>query len=308
MVGGMSMSRDGRECWNVRAGRIARGITLVETLVVIGIIGVLSGLALVAVQRTRESARRMQCGSNLHQLGLALQTHHTERNRFPAGIEWKRGRSMWISSWAVKLYPYIEYEDLFEQVKRDYRRLPLPFGSVPHVGFSHPIPLFSCPSDGRADRARVARGYYAALTNYQGVQGIDVKRHDGVLFADSAIRVQDIRDGTSHTVIVGERPPSIDFWLGWLYAGFGFDRGTGDAVLGVQEINNRWDYLAQCPRRRGRFAGSSLDEPCHMLEFWSMHPGGAWFAFADGSVKFISYGAQSSLRRAATRNGGLRGA
>jgi len=45
-----------------------------------------------------------------------------------------------------------------------------------------------------------------------------------------------------------------------------------------------------------------------MLEFWSMHPGGAWFAFADGSVKFISYGAQSSLRRAATRNGGLGGA
>ena len=291
------------KCSNFEFDR-RRGLTLIEMLVAIGIVGVLSSLALYAVQRSREAARRAQCGNNLRQIGLALQAHHTEQNRFPAGIVWRAGQPMWLSSWSVKLYPYVEYEDLYREVLRDYQQLKAPIGGgAPHYGVSHPVPLFSCPSDGRADRARMARGQeYVALTNYLGVLGTDVQKENGILFADSAVRMKDIRDGSSRTVIVGERPPSADLWYGWLYTGFGFGRGSGDVVLGVQELNNQFDILSQCSRTRGSFGDTTLDEPCHILHFWSMHPGGAMFAFADGSVQFVSYGSATMIERAATRD------
>jgi len=73
-------------------------------------------------------------------------------------------------------------------------------------------------------------------------------RKDGVLFLDSSVRLSDIRDGTSNTLMVGERPPSPDFILGWWYAGWGMDQtGSGDAVLGVRAKNNG-EFAPDCPQ------------------------------------------------------------
>ncbi len=279
------------------------GFTLVELLVVIAIIGILLGLLIPAVMMALESARKVACKNNLRQIGVALVNHHDTYGAFPAGIEWNHPQKMPLSSWAVKLYPYLEQQSLFDQAQADYGRGFSVFGPIPHRGVSHAVPTFSCPSDGRAETTQFARNrLYVALTNYLGIIGTDQQAKDGVLFADSHIRIRNIRDGTSHTVMVGERPPSQDMWFGWLYSGLGIDQGTADVVLGVQERNNRYDMLSECSLRRAWFKHTSFSDPCHVLHYWSFHPGGAMFLSADGSVRFFAYGDRLQLEKAARRN------
>jgi len=286
---------------NIRR-RDRSALTIVELLVSISVIGILIGLAIPAVIKGREAARKAQCRNNLHQIGLALHIHHEERLRFPAGVTW-RDRSMRLVSWQVRVYPYLGRRALWTTAVEDYAESSSPFGPIPHAGFSRPVKVFSCPSDGRSETPHMSRSrFYVALTDYLGVLGTDVSSQNGMLYADSKIRIAQVRDGTSHTVIVGERPPSKDYYWGWLYAGAGFDRGSGDMILGLKEFNNGRDLLATCSMRRGMFQASSLDRPCHMLHFWSMHVGGAFFLYVDGSVRFHSYGDRASLVRAATRN------
>jgi len=130
---------------------------------------------------------------------------------------------------------------------------------------------------------------------------------DGVLFQDSQVRLGQVSDVTSQTLFLGERPPSRDFRFGWWYAGFGQDgRGTMDMVLGVREAN----FLpippgSACTSIPYRFVSASgVDAPCGKFHYWSLHSGGANFAFCDGSVRFLRYEADSILPALATRAGG----
>src|SRR6202011_3674289 len=84
----------------------------------------------------------------------------------------------------------------------------------PHVGFDSVIPLFSCPAASRTESGQKARGYQVALTSYLGCSGQSLMSRDGVLYLDSNIRMSAILDGTSNTLMAGERPPSADFWYG----------------------------------------------------------------------------------------------
>ena len=278
-----------------------RGLTLVEVLVVIAILSILSGLSLAAVQRAREAARQAQCKNNLRQIGIALLGHHNNYQRFPDG-NGAVGSGTPYRSWSVAIYPYLEEEELAKSSKRDFvvsKRFSR------HEGFRIPLRIFSCPSDGRADEPHLSRNnVIVALTNYLGVEGIDLERRDGILFHGSRVRIRDIVDGTSQTVIVGERPASSDLWYGWLYGGLG-QGGTGsaDTVLGVVEQNRRLDrMMTPCALDRVPYGPSSLDDPCHVLHFWAFHPAGAHFLYADGHVERIAYEAEDVLRRAATRN------
>jgi prepilin-type processing-associated H-X9-DG protein len=145
-------------------------------------------------------------------------------------------------------------------------------------------------------------GRPVSLTSYPGVEGTDYSAKDGILFNNSRVRQLDVRDGTSNTLLIGERPPTFNYRFGWWYAGNG-QNGTGscDMVLGVRELAvSKYG----CPPGPYHFAPTYIGAPCVQFFFWSLHDGGANFVFADGSVHFLTYQADSILPALATRAGG----
>lgn len=285
-----------------------KGFTLLELLVVIAIIGVLMALLLPAVQKVRAAADWLQCANNLKQIGLALHNYHGSFSRFPPGVTSQRPKEPYPRmSWLTRLLPYIEQDNLWRYTLAAYDLQPLwPYGNPPHLGFGMPIPIYSCPADPRTlDPQSTHQGLMPALTGYVGVLGIAYNQPDGVLFLDSKTRLTDIRDGTSNTIMVGERPPSADFWYGWWYAGYGqAGSGSGDMLLGARERNFGGPYVSTCPPGPYHFTPGEIDEQCDLFHYWSLHPRGANFLFADGSVHFLTYDADNILPALATRNGG----
>jgi prepilin-type processing-associated H-X9-DG protein len=143
-----------------------------------------------------------------------------------------------------------------------------------------------------------------AYTAYVGVWGTSSLVRDGCLYVDSKIRLADVSDGLSSTLLVGERPPSADLRLGWWYAGWGQNKdGSAEMVLGVNEIKTATRYR-QCPPGPYSFGPGAIADDCDAFHFWSMHKGGAHFAFADGSVRFLRYSADHIMSALATRAGG----
>ncbi len=315
----MKFSRSGRSK--------QRGFTLVELLVVIAIIGILVSLLLPAVQAAREAARRTQCVNNMKNIALACHNFHDVKRRFPSahqiGLTWYSpfqrqsppggltpGSSypaegpFW--SWMMRIAPYIEMQNLQALANMDgtpagwpwWQQLPTG-GSVCGVHDA----IFSCPSDYRNAEELVwgSGSSAAALTSYLGVSG----RHqfketptapvapvlgggqDGILYVNSRVRFADILDGSSNTLLIGERPPAFGLEYGWQWAGAGDypHFGAADVVLGVHERpesqNAQPDFY-----RRGEANDPGM---VHRYHFFSFHPTGANWALADGSVRFMIY-------------------
>ena len=287
--------------------------TLIELLVVIGIIAILLGLTLSAVQRVREAAARARCQNNIRQLALALHQYHEANGGFPQGhqpFSVNASNKMPYSGWTLSILPFVEQQARYDQGVAAYRAKWNPFPPQAHPGLSDVVTLFICPSDGRISAAQVSQrtNTLAAFTSYLGVSGIDsIGTRNGVLYQASHTRFTDITDGTSSTLMLGERPPSADYQFGWWYAGTG-QRGTGsaDIVLGVREPNLQ-PIVSGSPCGPGKYpfmSGGGFNDPCGMFHFWSPHSGGSNFAFADGSVHFVGYDANSIMPALATRAGG----
>jgi hypothetical protein len=117
--------------------------------------------------------------------------------------------------------------------------------------------------------------------------------------------MNDVVDGSSNTLLLGERPPSPDFRYGWWYAGVGQRlTGSADIILGVREQNIMLISNGSCPPGAYTFAQGTIDEPCDMFHYWSLHPGGANFLVCDASVRFLPYTADPLMPALATRAGG----
>jgi prepilin-type processing-associated H-X9-DG protein len=279
--------------------------TLIELLVVLAILFTLIGLTCAAIQRSRLTAARLQCADKLRQAGLGIHNYHATRHVLPPGLEGTLRRSNYpFLSWNARILPYLEHESLWRRIDEAYRQDPNFLDVPPHTDRSTLVPSYVCPADSRALFERGSARASPAFTSYLGVEGTDQFKKDGLLFIDSRVRLEDVTDGTSRTLMVGERPPSADGILGWWYAGWGQAQdGSAEMVLGVREINIGHNG-PDCPPGPYRFTIGTRNDQCDAFHFWSYHRGGANFLFADGSVRLVSYSADPIMRALATRAGG----
>jgi prepilin-type N-terminal cleavage/methylation domain-containing protein/prepilin-type processing-associated H-X9-DG protein len=282
--------------------------TLIELLVVIAIMAVLVGLLLSAVQQTRAAAARIKCQNNLKQIGLAFQMYHDTQGSLPPGHRsLTAAQTMPWSGWPLSLLPNVEQPALFANAQAAYRLTRNPFLNPPHTGLATVVSIYVCPSDASAASAQRGKNteVLAAFTDYLGVSGKNYSTRDGVLFQNSHIRFADISDGTSNTLLAGERPPSSDFEFGWWYAGIGQKfTGSAEMILGVQEVNLMPVTPTSCGPGASSYSPGRVGSPCNTFHFWSYHPGGANFLFVDGSVHFLPYSTASIMVPLATRAGG----
>lgn len=282
----------------------ARGFTLVELLVVIAIIGVLIALLLPAVQAAREAARRTQCRSNLHELGIALHTYHDAHGAMPPSHD----ENFW--SWLARLLPHLEEGPLHESINFDAYAFSEEVNSN-QAAISTILPVLLCATDPRSQaRSTSLPEWPFAYTNYLGVTGTqggvhpDEYRGDGMFpsateipSVGESVPLRAVTDGTSNTIFVGERPviewELVNGDFGWWAAGSGLlwpPVGRGDNVLDSSE-----------GLRPGTPQGNTLDDVFH---WWSYHPSGAHFLFVDGSVFSLSYDMDHAVLLAlSSRNG-----
>lgn len=259
------------------AAASARGFTLVELLVVIAIIGVLVGLLLPAVQAAREAARRCSCSNNVAQLGLALHNYEFSMEHLPAGTINPSGpiRSEPIGqhvSFLVQMLPYIEQQGIAENFDISAGT----YAQENADARAQAISSYLCPSYPRSHNQDATAG----LTNYAGchhhVEAPIAADNNGLLFLNSQIRYGEITDGASNTILVGEMTPSYNS-LGWASGTRASLRNTS-SLIGSSGQRNNFQPLP---------AGQQ-PPPLAVGGFGSMHPGGAQFGFADGSVRFLS--------------------
>jgi prepilin-type N-terminal cleavage/methylation domain-containing protein/prepilin-type processing-associated H-X9-DG protein len=303
--------------------------TLIELLVVISIIAVLIGLLLPAVQKVREAAARIKCQNNLKQQCIGLHNYASAFGSFPPAYKTPTKASYepgW--AWSTFILPQVEQEPL-------YKQLGLPtavFGLIPPATGTPPqsvtpaqvynqlsqtkLSIYRCPSDTGPDLNPVR--YNHAMSNYRaimGPNGADINPYygyaigdqdlGGLMFQNSSIRIENVPDGTSNTLAVGEC-----MWDGTpvgtsgdvtkraaIWAGM-----TGLHPAPGATANSLWisDVMWWMDQTAATVNGTAPQA------FSSRHPGGVYFGFGDGSVRFYRNGGNpDSLRWLAGRKDGV---
>lgn len=300
-----------------------RGFTLIELLVVIAIIAILIALLLPAVQQAREAARRTQCKNNLKQLGIAMHNYHDTVNVFPWGFDERE------TLWTAMILPQIEQANL-------YSTLIWQEGTVGNWDFDGSpnekacgtiIQGFMCPSmplgprDNENIPGRVPVSYRAcagsmvssddastrpAGFNTAAFLTLEQNNLDGMFYGCSNIKMRDIIDGTSNTIMIGESRTSeyskdgqqMDYWA------FGSPQ-TGGWVLNGLGGTEYSEGLGSCVVKPNANLDLTVNGVLMEMAFGSYHVGGAQYTLADGSVRFISENIDLGVYRAlGTRAGG----
>jgi prepilin-type N-terminal cleavage/methylation domain-containing protein len=294
--------------------RILAGFTLVELLVVIGIIGVLVALLLPAVQAAREAARRASCVNNLKQMGLALHGYHDAHGTLPPGgiMEGPCCETKSHTSWTIAILPFVEEDAVYAR----YVQAAFNEDTVNAPVREALIDVFTCPSepDARSLRNREsgpgmallwAPGSYRAMTglsadgnwwgNFLGgmprlpisfrgplhTVGNPGPAHGDVL---STVRFSEISDGLSKTIAIGERSVELNDdehhrrRTAWAYS-YGSYNKSGVYLQSRMFLRDVDACIA--------VGGQGGEDPCK--QGWSsFHENGSFFANCDGAVQFLT--------------------
>jgi prepilin-type N-terminal cleavage/methylation domain-containing protein/prepilin-type processing-associated H-X9-DG protein len=307
-------------------GSTRQGFTLVELLVVIAIIGVLIAMILPAVQQIRNSAIRLQCMNNLKQIGLALQNYHNTNHSFPSGYV-SNYDSLGADTgpgwgWAAYILPQMEQRPLNALIRFDLniehfvneraRIQPIPSylcpaDDPPPTWIARPYDLWGNPISRRVDKPKPKplpkiTICEVASANYVGVFGTSEPGVDGngVFFRNSRINMHtDIPDGTSNTIMVGERSYHLgqSTWVGSVTGTKLFPQPPSEAPPVLQEASGM--VLGYTGDRNGPGASTSY---CN--QFSSRHGGGVNFLFVDGHVSYLNTSMDYSVYRALSTRAG----
>jgi prepilin-type N-terminal cleavage/methylation domain-containing protein/prepilin-type processing-associated H-X9-DG protein len=314
----------------LRLPRLAiSGFTLVELLVVIAIIGILVALLLPAVQAAREAARRASCQNNIKNIALGVLNHESAKRIFPKSYDGygnatgARTAEENGSGWIVWTLPYLEEQALFDRFKSSHaldgffdahqgatsggnKGLGLNTPEVREL-IQTPLQLLRCPSDPSSLQPTIQQFAFKTVpmtaTNYKGCAGdawnwgIWFGNHNvnpeqspqrGILYRTTylaPVAMRKITDGTSHTFLIGEDVPEQNS-----HSAAYFSNGSSNTT------DMQLNYMLQPPQP---------DNYPDVNGFRSRHPGGAYFAMADGHAEFIddsiAYGVWLSL---STKDGG----
>jgi prepilin-type N-terminal cleavage/methylation domain-containing protein/prepilin-type processing-associated H-X9-DG protein len=297
------------------------GFTLIELLVVIAIIAVLIALLLPAVQAAREAARRAQCVNNLKQLALGAQNYHDQQGSFPANGSWRLCINPGYVSNGYGVFntmmPYIEQTAIWNALNTMGCALDI----ANLTAFSNGVSTLWCPSDAVISQpysttaASIFAGYsgplnvniysssYASMTGTWMVSpnppnlpslgfnnpyySAAVNSMQGVIHLDSFHKIAEITDGTSNTIIFGERakqilPQAIQSSWDWWHT------GIRTQMTSMWPINPQNKVAGlNTPGLQGLGVYGAPNDVQWIWSASSMHPGGANFAFVDGSVRFL---------------------
>jgi prepilin-type N-terminal cleavage/methylation domain-containing protein/prepilin-type processing-associated H-X9-DG protein len=273
------------------------GFTLIELLVAVAIIGVLIGLLLPAVQAAREAARRMQCTNNLKQLALAAHSYMYVAGCLPVGTTYQRVAIhpdwglIWGGNPFLPLIPYLDQQVLYAATNLAAHNDEPANSTVAASSIS----TLWCPSDPVVSQSVNIPDWIdgpktVAYTSYAGSSGpwifgfwppipnpgVMNEHNLGVLYPQSTVTPAMIRDGLSQTILLGERahglldPGDAIWWNRW-------------AACCENTLFETWYGIN--PHRR--FSGSPFYPWAVIESASSFHPGGAHFAFCDGSVRFL---------------------
>ena len=286
------------------------GFTLIELLVVIAIIAVLIGLLVPAVQKVREAANRMACTNNLKQISLSLHSFHGQFGAFPPCV----GPGM-VDNPGTPSGPSWQYPTSGFNATVGWMRHILPFVEQQKAGYDNVLKTYACPSDPRSGKfvnPLDNHGY----SSYLAVEGYSTLGNEGIMYLNSKTAISHITDGSSSTSVVAERPPlMLGANWGW---GWWDSYDEGDVGIGLRNTTLLSGAGTNCPvpayfgpGARSADTNSYIGNPsgtydanCHVMHPWSFHTGGATMAFADGSVRFMTYQVGSVIPALATRAGG----
>jgi len=267
-------------------------------LVVIAIIAILIGLLLPAVQKVREAASRMKCSNNLKQIGLGLMNFHNGESKFPPAYNYLATGDISEATWLYFLLPYVEQENLYKT-----GTITQNFGSLPNQNSTISatlLPGYSCPSDIPSTSGNFGLGMYGK-GNYAANGGIGPMNSNfstpstsivtpGVFTVNTQVRITDITDGTSNTVLASElrKVTGPNDWRGVMYY-----------PEGPIYQHNRTPNTSIPDNFRTGFCTSTTEVPCIgtypnyltravILSVRSTHTGGVNLVLCDGSVRFAT--------------------